>query len=135
MENNGDTHIGGTGGAFLTIHWSIVQAADRDTEARDAGLINLLMQRYWKPVYCYLRRNGVANEEAKDLTQGFFHEIVLEQHLLKKADAAKGRFRSLLLIALTRYVDDVRANESAQKRMPRDGFVSLDADETPDLPA
>lgn len=135
MGHHEDTDIGGTGGAFLTTHWSMVQAAARDTGARDAGLINLLMQRYWKPVYCYLRRNGIANEEAKDLTQGFFHEIVLEQHLLKKADAAKGRFRSLLLIALKRYVDDVRAKESAQKRMPRGGFVSLDADETPELPA
>ncbi|MCH8219245.1 MAG: hypothetical protein IH892_21015, partial [Planctomycetes bacterium] len=63
------------------------------------------------------------------------HEIVLEQNLLKKADAAKGRFRSLLLIALNRYVDDVRDRKSAQKRQPRGSLVSLDEVEMPALPA
>ena len=135
MRNDGDTDIGGTGGAFLTTHWSMVKAAASGADTQSRELINLLLQRYWKPIYCYLRRQGVSNEDAKDLTQGFLHEIVLEQNLLKKADAAKGRFRSLLLIALNRYVDDVRDRKSAQKRQPRGSLVSLDEVEMPALPA
>ncbi len=127
--------MGGTGEAFLTTHWSMVKAAASGSEARSQELIDLLLRRYWKPVYCYLRRKGVSNEKAKDLTQGFFHEIVLEQNLLRRADAAKGRFRSLLLIALNRYVGDVRDRESAQKRMPRGRLVSLDVVEMPAIPA
>jgi len=31
-----------------------------------------MLKTYWKPVYCYLRCKGYDNEQAKDLTQGFF---------------------------------------------------------------
>lgn len=135
MQRDQNTEMGGTDQVFLTTHWSMVEAAGAASQEQSKELINLLLRRYWKPVYCYLRRKGVSNEEAKDLTQGFFHEVVLEQRLLSKADAAKGRFRSLLLIALNRYVGDVRDQASAQKRMPRGGLVSLDAADMPVLPA
>jgi RNA polymerase sigma-70 factor (ECF subfamily) len=120
------TDIGGTGGGFLTTHWSLIKEAGSSNEHNNRALVSLLLNRYWKPVYCYLRRKGHNNEQAKDLTQGFFHEVVLGQHLIEKADAAKGRFRSLLLIALDRYLGDVRGRETAQKRIPKGHFVSID---------
>jgi RNA polymerase sigma-70 factor (ECF subfamily) len=128
------TDIGGTGGAFLTTHWSLIQEVGSSDEEENQALVGLLLNRYWKPVYCYLRRKGHNNEQAKDLTQGFFHEVVLGQHLIQKADAAKGRFRSLLLIALDRYLADVRERETAQKRGPKGQFVSIDVVELPEIP-
>jgi RNA polymerase sigma-70 factor (ECF subfamily) len=128
------TDIGGTGGAFLTTHWSLIKEAGSGDEQNNQALVSLLLNRYWKPVYCYLRRKGYNNEQAKDLTQGFFHEVVLGQHLIERADAAKGRFRSLLLIALNRYLGDVRERETAQKRMPKGQFVSIDRVEPPEIP-
>jgi RNA polymerase sigma-70 factor (ECF subfamily) len=97
-------------------------------------LIELLLKKYWKPVYCYLRRRGSSNEEAKDLTQGFFHEVVLNQNLVRKADQAKGRFRSFLLLALNRYVIKVKRDKIAQKRMPKGMLVSLDTEVMTELP-
>ena len=81
MQYRDQTDMGGPGEAFLTTHWSLIGdvANDRD---KDRALIALLIQRYWKPVYCYLRHKGRQNEEAKDLTQDFFHEIVLNRRLL-----------------------------------------------------
>ena len=38
-------------------------------------------------------------EDTKDLTQGFFHEVVLDRNLIQRADQVKGRFRSFLLHA------------------------------------
>jgi hypothetical protein len=134
MSRNDYTDMGGTGGAFLTTHWSLIESAGSSDQEKSRALIGLLVQRYWKPVYCYLRRKGCNNEEAKDLTQGFFHEVVLGHHLLEKADPAKGRFRTLLLVALDRYVGDVRDRENAQKRRPRGGLVSLDVAEPPEIP-
>jgi hypothetical protein len=128
------TDIGGTGGAFLTTHWSLIKEAGSGNEQNNRALESLLLNRYWKPVYCYLRRKGYNNEQAKDLTQGFFHEVVLGQHLIEKADAAKGRFRSLLLIALDRYLGDVRGRETAQKRAPKGHFVSIDGVAPPEIP-
>jgi RNA polymerase sigma-70 factor (ECF subfamily) len=130
-----DTEIGGTGGAFLTTHWSLIEGVSSSEEAKNRALIGLLMDRYWKPVYCYLRRKGHGNEEAKDLTQGFFHEVVLERHLVERADAAKGRFRSFLLMALDRYLINVREKTTAQKRIPKGRLVPLDAVDPGDLPA
>ena len=134
MRDREYTDMGGTDHAFLTTHWSLVEGAGASDQDRGQAMISLLLQRYWKPVYCYLRRRGYSNEEAKDLTQGFFHEVVLEHRLIEKADAAKGRFRTLLLVALDRYVGDVRDRENAQKRKPRGKLIPLEVAEPPEVP-
>jgi hypothetical protein len=135
MSRDDYTDIGGTGEAFLTTHWSLIEGAASGAEARQGALIGLLMNRYWKPVYCYIRRKGYDNEQAKDLTQGFFHEVVLERHLIEKADAAKGRFRSFLLLALDRYLINEQHSQAAQRRTPRGRLVPLDMVEPPSMPA
>jgi RNA polymerase sigma-70 factor (ECF subfamily) len=135
MRDHDYTDMGGTGRAFLTTHWSVIEAAEKGDGDRERELIGLLLRQYWRPVYCYLRRKGYPNEEAKDLTQGFFHEVVLRRGLVEKADPAKGRFRSLLLITLNRYVSDVRDAQTARKRIPSSKLVSLDFVNPPDLGA
>ncbi len=127
------TDMGGTGEAFLTTHWSLLESIASADEDRRLALIGVLMDRYWKPVYCYLRRQGHSNEEAKDLTQGFFHEVVLQRHLVEKADPAKGRFRSFLLMALNRYLANVRKHEARQRRRPAGKLVPLEMVEPPEL--
>lgn len=119
---------------FLTTHWSLIEAVGSQEQDRDRALIGLLLERYWRPVYCYLRRKGYSNEEAKDLTQGFFHEVVLHRHLVEKADPAKGRFRSFLLRALNFYLSDVRDAETTRKRIPKEKLVCLDFIEETELP-
>ena len=89
-------------------------------------LINDLLRKYWKPVYCYLRHKGHTNEEAKDLTQGFFQEVVLGRKLVHQASQAKGSFRKFLLTALTRYVKSAYRKEIAQKRIPKSNLVAID---------
>ena len=123
------TDMGGTGAAFLTTHWSLVERV-----GSDQALVGSLLERYWKPVYCYLRRKGYGNEDAKDLTQGFFHEIVLGHHLVEKADPSKGRFRSYLLVALDHYLINVKDRQDARKRIPSDRLTPLDAMDLSELP-
>jgi len=125
--------MGGMGEAFLTTHWSLIDQAQSNEEGNRA-LIGLLISKYWKPVYCYLRRMGYDNEQAKDLTQGFFHEIVLNLNLFGRADQSKGRFRSFLLYALNQYLMNEKRRETAQKNIPKHKIVSLDAIEPPSLP-
>jgi DNA-directed RNA polymerase specialized sigma24 family protein len=125
MRNDGNTSIGGSGGRFPTTHWSVIGEVRPDSAAQNRQLIGDLLQHYWKPVYCYLRRKGQGYEQAKDLTQGFFHEIVLSRNLLQRADAHKGRFRTYLLTALQRYVANVHRDQHARKRIPPDKLVSL----------
>jgi RNA polymerase sigma-70 factor (ECF subfamily) len=125
--------MGGIRESFFTTHWSLVDKVKQQGD-RDIALIGLLLERYWKPVYCYLRRKGYDNEQAKDLTQGFFHEVVLNRHLVERADPAKGSFRSLLLHALHQYMIDERRRENTLKRIPKNKLVSIDIDNPPELP-
>jgi len=128
------TDMGGVGQAFLTTHWSLIEGIEASGDGRNRALVELLLARYWKPVYCYLRRRGHPNEEAKDLTQGFFHEVVLGRNLIQKADQTKGRFRSFLLTALNRYVINVQQEQAARKRTPEGGLVPLDLAEMAEVP-
>jgi len=127
------TDMGGAGEEFLTTHWSLIDGTTKDRD-KDRTLISVLIQRYWKPVYCYLRRKGCQNEEAKDLTQGFFHEIVLNRRLLERADPSRGRFRTFLLHALDHFLIDQRRKEKATSRIPKDKLVALDVTSLAELP-
>jgi RNA polymerase sigma-70 factor (ECF subfamily) len=126
------TDMGGSGEVFLTTHWTLIQEIKSD-EDKDRALIGLMLERYWKPIYCYLRRKGYDNESAKDLTQGFLHEVVLNRGLIHKADRSRGRFRSLLLTALNRYLVNVKEGETARTRIPPDKLVSLEMVDPPEL--
>ncbi|MEJ2703722.1 MAG: hypothetical protein P8Z79_14900 [Sedimentisphaerales bacterium] len=79
---------------------------------------NELPARYWKPIYCYLRRKGYSNEEAKDITQDFFTEIILDRGLFKNVERSKGKFRTLLLTALEHYVISFARFQKRKKRYP-----------------
>ena len=68
--------MGGKNEAFQTTRWSEIRNAQSPAVERKREIIDKLLTRYWKPVYCYLRRKGYDNEEAKDLVQGFFTEKV-----------------------------------------------------------
>jgi hypothetical protein len=124
--------MGGGRNVFLTTCWGDIRNARTSNESRQREVVDKLISSYWKPVYCYLRHKGYTNAVAKDLTQGYFDEIVLGKNLFERADEAKGRFRSLLLTALNNYITTVYRHEAAAKRRPKDGVVSLDDfDEAP----
>lgn len=129
-----ETTMGGKRGSFQTTQWSDLRRAKTRDKERRRSSVNNLLKRYWKPVYCYLRRKGYTNENAKDLTQGFFHEIVLGRELIQQANQAKGKFRTFLLTALDRYVTSIYRKETAKKRLPEKGLAQLEDDALLDLP-
>lgn len=89
---------------FETTRWSLVERA-RSNENHDEALGDLL-ERLWGPVYAWLRRSGRREDEARDLAQGFMADVVLGRDLLRNADPARGRLRSLVLASLKRYLID-----------------------------
>src|SRR4030042_6682158 len=127
------TDMGGLREAFLTTHWSLVEHIQSQDD-RERVLIGVLLDRYWKPIYYYLRHKGYSNEDAKDLTQGFFHEVVLNRNLVQRADQSKGRFRTFLLHALDQYLLNEKRKQTTQKRSPKGGLVSFDIISPPALP-
>lgn len=101
--------------AFATTQWSVVLAAGgSDTlEAREA--LSRLCQTYWYPLYAYARRKGHSPQDAEDLTQGFFLEL-LSHNWIARADQSRGRFRSFLLMAFDRFAANQWDKARTRKR-------------------
>ena len=127
MGSRFDTEIGGHQGRFSTTRWTVIIDSQVSDENRKRIILDELFQKYWKPVYYYIRRKGHNNEKTKDLTQGFFSEIVWGRDLIQFADPQKGRFRNFLLTALERYLTDTWRYEHSQKRMPSKEIFAYDA--------
>lgn len=132
------TMIGGKESTFRTTCWVDIDKIKRLDKLQRQAIFSELLKKYWKPVYCYLRRKGYSNEDAKDLTQGFFQDIVLGREFVARADPNKGRFRSFLLTALEHFTANSYRRETAKKRSPNDPVIHLDQIENlqePDLSA
>ena len=104
-------------GSFQSTRWTLVLAAASDaaTHGRSHEALSELCRIYWRPLYLFLRREGIGAEDAQDLTQGFFAKLIRDRTYFR-ADREKGRFRSFLLGALKHFVADARDHEQAQKR-------------------
>ncbi|HMF11358.1 MAG TPA: hypothetical protein VKE94_03605 [Gemmataceae bacterium] len=111
---------------FRTTHWSLIVAArDRESaEAREA--LAALCEAYWYPLYAFIRRQGYAMEDARDLTQGFFARL-LEKDYLAEVDRAKGKFRFFLLAACKNFLANERDRAMAKKRGGGRTILSFDA--------
>ena len=112
-RSNEYTNIGGANLQFPPTEWTRIIGF-----SLGESIQNEFVGRYWKPVYGFLRHKGYNNEEAKDLTQGFFTEIILDSNLFKGIDRSRGKFRTLLITALNHYVIDVIRHEKRIKRHP-----------------
>ena len=126
-EMSDSFHGGGLeqGRSFRTTHWSVVMAARHAPTAESVAALEVLAKTYWMPLYAFIRRRGADPSEAQDLTQGFFARL-LEKEWLLAADAERGRFRTFLLTALTRFLSDEYDRATALKRGGGATLVSLD---------
>jgi len=102
------------GVAFTTTHWSVVLAAQGESPAAQEAL-EKLCRTYWRPIFAFLRRQGIPPEEAEDITQGFFAEL-LERRSLSAVRKEKGRLRSFLLGGLKYFLANEERRAMAVKR-------------------
>jgi RNA polymerase sigma-70 factor (ECF subfamily) len=112
------------GAAFTTTHWSVVLAAQGPSPAAEEAL-EKLCRAYWRPIYGFVRRQGVGPEEAKDLTQGFF-ALLLERRDLNAVRQEKGRLRSYLLTSLKNFLTNERNRAMAIKRGEGQRLIPLE---------
>lgn len=126
MMNGPDESAGPQGGAgFTTTRWSVVLAAARQESRQATAALETLCRSYWYPLYAYVRRRGCRPEDAQDLTQDFFVQL-LRKNYPARADRAKGRFRTFLLHTLNQFLADQRERAAALKRGGGQVFLALD---------
>ena len=114
----------GGGLAFTTTHWSVVlEAQGNSPAAREA--LEKLCRTYWRPVYGFIRRQGVGPEEAEDFTQGFF-TLLLERRDLDAVRKEKGRLRSYLLTSLKHFLASEHRRAMTAKRGKGQQLIALE---------
>jgi RNA polymerase sigma factor (sigma-70 family) len=108
-----DTAIGGPHAHFPSTQLSLLEAAAHGLASE---ALERVMALYWKPVYRFIRlKFRKDNEDAKDLTQGFF-TTALERDFFTRFDPAKASFRTYLRMAVERFAANQHAASSRQKR-------------------
>ena len=74
--------------AFVTACKAIEFGVDREAiPAHDVAFapreaLAALCQKYWHPVYAFVRRRGYDREQSQDLTQGFFALLIEKNYLM-----------------------------------------------------
>ncbi len=125
--------MGGAGSKLPETRWSLIMGACTHDQIRRRLCLENLTKTYWKPIYCYIRNKGFGNEEAKDLTQDFFHAFILDGKLLQAADKKLGCFRQLLRTAIKRYIINIKRDKNRQIRSPKGGIVPLSFSDSNDI--
>jgi RNA polymerase sigma-70 factor (ECF subfamily) len=110
---------------FATTHWSVVLAAGEGDSAPAQRALETLCTAYWYPIYVYVRRKGHGPDDAQDLTQEFFAQLIAKEHL-RLADRNKGKFRTFLLAMLDYFLAREWSRAHRQKRGGQFTFISLD---------
>jgi len=72
-----------------------------------------------------VRRKGYGPDDAQDLTQEFFAQLIKKEHL-RLADPEKGKFRTFLLATLGYFLAREWSRAHRQKRGGQIIFISLD---------
>jgi RNA polymerase sigma-70 factor (ECF subfamily) len=114
---------------FGTTHWSVVCQAGAAPSPEAEAALEKLCRAYWKPVYGFIRWRGYAQEDAEDLTQEFFAQL-LSRSDLSGLDRARGKFRSFLIACLNHFLAKDWRERNALKRGGGRTFVPLDGVDT-----
>lgn len=109
----------------MTQWTSVVKIRENQNEESARQALADLCQNYWYPLYAFARRLGRSPEDAQDLTQGYFFHA-LDKNLFASAKPELGKLRTYLLSTFRRYIGDVWAHDSAQKRGGGSELLSLD---------
>jgi RNA polymerase sigma-70 factor (ECF subfamily) len=126
MRTEKETGESGARG-FATTHWSAVVQAGRSDSPLATQALEVLCRAYWAPLNHYIRQRGYGWEDARDLTQSFFCEL-LQKNFLRAANRQRGKFRTFLLTALKHFLAHEWEKRQAHKRGGQIAFVPFEED-------
>jgi len=100
---------------FETTRWSLVCAVRAEDPSAAHRALTVLCSTYWYPLYAYVRGQGYDAEDARDLIQSFFVQL-LERQDVQGVRQERGLFRSFLLAALRHFLLNDLVHRRALKR-------------------
>lgn len=114
-----------TGGLFPRTRWTLIRSAQESADAKETALRELLAV-YWRPLYVFVRRKGLSEEEAEDAVQELV-VMLLERDFLQRLDPQRGKLRSFLMTAAANHLANRHEKAVAAKRGGGAVPVELDA--------
>jgi RNA polymerase sigma-70 factor (ECF subfamily) len=100
---------------FPLTDWKVIFEATLAGDPAGQKALDALCTTYRGPVISFLRSKGWNAVESEDLVQQLFLKLC-ESRAWKKADRAKGPFRTFLLTILQRIISNRRAHENTLKK-------------------
>src|SRR5437870_3469716 len=110
--------------AFATTHWSVVLEAQGESPAAEQAL-EKLCRTYWRPLYGFVRRQGLGAEDAQDIVQEFFAGFLRRKNF-RAIRQEKGRLRSYLLVSLKRFLTSEWHRANGVRRYQTSPSIPLD---------
>lgn len=86
-----------------TTQWTLIARLRAQDEGQARSALDELCRAYHYPLYCYIRRKGLAHHDAEDALHDFLAKL-LRHESFGVADSEKGRLRTFLLTALQRFL-------------------------------
>lgn len=114
---------------FPTTHWSLVMRLRSDDTLEADHALREIFTTYRYPLYGFLRTGGMNHPDAEDVLQGFF-EKMLRNHGLARADQERGKLRTFLLTALSRFRSNWQRGEQRRNQHVQAGGDLWEEDET-----
>ena len=100
--------------SFHDTRWTLVSRS-RGSDTHASAALSELCEAYYAPVVAFLRREGRAEDSARELAHDFFAKL-LAGGAIEGAKPERGRFRSYLLGALKHFAADQRDKAITAKR-------------------
>lgn len=100
-------------------------AAKQRSTPDGAAAFKTLCEKYWFPLYAFVRQTEKDCHRAQDLTQSFFAKA-MEKNYVGAADPKRGRFRTFLLASISNFTANEWNKEQAQQRGGGVRHLSLD---------
>ncbi len=100
---------------FPATLWTLVLQARAGETPQALQALDRLARAYWRPLYVFARNRGHDHPSAEDDVQGFFAHL-LSRDFLRFVTPREGRFRTFLLTAFTRWLNDQQDRACRIKR-------------------
>jgi RNA polymerase sigma factor (sigma-70 family) len=117
---------------FPVTIWTLIHQAHLNGNTAARSALETFCEQYRQPVIQFLRQRRVLENRVEDMAHDFLLHL-MENDALRRADPARGRFRTYLLAALRNFMASDIVHQNADKRGGGAEHLSIDLPDVADF--
>lgn len=110
---------------FPTTSWTLIKKVQKGSKEDAAKAMEEICRQYWYPIYAFARRNSIQPQDAEDLTQEVFANLITYDSI-SAVRSEKGKMRTFMLGAVKNVLSKRLRHDHAIKRGGGKPILSLD---------